>query len=79
MLPVWVGACLALPSAAFSAEAKGWTQKEFLITFWCPPPATDENLARVAAEGYNLTWTPVEGLDVAARHIRCGRCCKASC
>ena len=37
-------------------------------TFWCPPPATDENLARVKAEGYNLTWTPEEGLDAARRH-----------
>jgi hypothetical protein len=45
-----------------------WKQKEFLITFWCPPPATDEALARVTAEGFNLTWTPPEGLDVAARH-----------
>ena len=51
-----------------SATAAGWTQKQFLITFWLPPPATDENLARVAAEGFNLTWTPQEGLDVAARH-----------
>jgi hypothetical protein len=45
-----------------------WTQKQFIITFWCPPPATDTNLATVAAEGFNLTWTPAEGLDVAARH-----------
>lgn len=45
-----------------------WQQSRFLITFWCPPPATDEALARVAAEGFNLTWTPPEGLDAAARH-----------
>jgi len=45
-----------------------WTQKQFIITFWCPPPATDEALARVAAEGFNLTWTPPEGLDLAAKH-----------
>ncbi len=62
--------------AAFCASAQGggqpssgrWAQKQFLITFWCPPPATDEALSRVAAEGFNLTWTPVEGLDVAQRH-----------
>jgi len=53
--------------AAPDAAAQ-WTQKNFLITFWCPPPATDENFARVAAEGFNLTWAPEEGLDVAARH-----------
>ena len=46
----------------------GWKQREFIITFWCAPPATDEALARTAAEGYNLTWVPAEGLDVAARH-----------
>ena len=51
-----------------SAPATHWIQKQFLITFWCPPPATDENLARVAAEGFTLTWTPADGLDVAARH-----------
>jgi len=45
-----------------------WTQKDFLITFWCPPPATDENLAAVAAEGFNLTWAPAESLDAVARH-----------
>ena len=48
--------------------AETWKQDRFLITFWCPPPATDTNLARVAQEGFNLTWTPVDGLDIAARH-----------
>lgn len=60
-----------LSIAAGAAEppaAKGWKQKQFIITFWCPPPATDEVLANVAAENYNLTEVPVEGLDVAARH-----------
>ena len=48
--------------------AETWKQDRFIITFWCPPPATDSNLARVAQENFNLTWTPVDGLDVAARH-----------
>lgn len=61
------GAC-AFAFGEAPATAAPWTQKQFLVTFWCPPPATDENLARVAAEGFNLTWTSVEGLDVAARH-----------
>lgn len=68
----WLAAGLLLTVAsAFGVmpnPAGRWTQKDFLITFWCPPPATDENLAAVAAEGFNLTWTPAEGLDVAARH-----------
>lgn len=55
-------------NAGEPAAAAGWKQKQFIITFWCPPPATDEALANVAAEHYNLTWVPVEGLDVAARH-----------
>jgi hypothetical protein len=54
--------------AAEPAKHQGWTQKQFIITFWCPPPATDQALAAVAAEHYNLTWIPVEGLDVAAKH-----------
>ena len=48
-------------SALAKLPEGNWTQKEFIITFWCPPPATDEALAAVAAEGFNLTWTPVEG------------------
>ena len=58
-------------ASAFAAVPKPtgrWMQKHFLITFWCPPPATDENLAAVAAEGFNLTWAPAEALDVVARH-----------
>ena len=55
-------------SGAPAPLSGGWKQKEFIITFWCPPPATDEALARAAAEGFNLTWVPAEGLDVAARH-----------
>ncbi|MEO6184097.1 MAG: hypothetical protein ABIP76_13315 [Verrucomicrobiota bacterium] len=51
-----------------SKQTTRWQQKDFIITFWCPPPATEDALATVAAEGFNLTWTPEEGLDVAARH-----------
>jgi hypothetical protein len=54
--------------AAEPAKSEGWKQKQFLVTFWCPPPPADDLLATVAAEGYNLTWTPIEGLDVAAKH-----------
>jgi len=70
----WILAALLLgiagPAVRGESPATGarWTQKQFIITFWCPPPATAEALARVAAEGFNLTWTPPEGLDAAARH-----------
>lgn len=58
---------LALANAA-AWEQSSWRQKEFLITFWSPPPADDKALAAVAAEHYNLTWVPEEGLDCVARH-----------
>ncbi len=62
-----MGFCTSTQGGSASAIGR-WEQRQFLVTFWCPPPATDEALARVAAEGFNLTWTPAEGLDVAARH-----------
>ena len=74
MLVPAVLATISLVAGALAADAAepaqngGWSQKQFIITFWCPPPATDQALAAVAAEGYNLTWTPVDGLDVAAKH-----------
>lgn len=71
MILVGIGLMALLVWPAFGADVQsnaGWRQDRFLITFWCPPPATDEALVRVAAEHYNLTWVPEEGLDVAARH-----------
>jgi hypothetical protein len=67
-VPVLLGSLCSNALARAEAPPSCWTQKEFLITFWCSPPATDEALARVAAEGFNLTWTKAEGLDAAARH-----------
>ncbi len=65
----FVSSLLGADSAAPAApQLEGWKQEQFLITFWCPPPATDEALAAVAAEHYNLTWVPIEGLDVAQKH-----------
>jgi len=65
--PLFFLVVLFVVNSAQSSETT-WKQDRFLITFWCPPPATDKNLERVAREGFNLTWTPVEGLDVAQRH-----------
>jgi hypothetical protein len=69
LLPLLIAATLSqrLPAGEPQRPA-GWKQKAFLITFWSPPPATDEALGAVAAEHYNLTWVPPEGLDAAARH-----------
>lgn len=61
----WIATLISLPAAS---RAAGWKQDSFLITFWCPPPATDAALARVAAEGFNLTWSSADGLDVVARN-----------
>ena len=63
----WAGLCANTAYAGQSASSP-WSPKQFIITFWCPPPATDEALSRVAAEGFNLTWTPADGLDAAQRH-----------
>jgi len=60
--------CVLLAVGCAQAAARPWKLDHILVTFWCPPPATDENLAAVAAEHYTMTWVPVEGLDVAARH-----------
>ena len=67
---IWTGLIAGvLGSVAFGAgQEAGWKQKQFLITFWCPPPATDAALSAVAAEHYNLTWVPAEGLDLAAKY-----------
>jgi hypothetical protein len=58
----------AFVSTQTPAAAAAWAQQHFFVTFWGSPPATDENFARVAAEGFNFIRTSVEGLDVAARH-----------
>ncbi|MBI4579114.1 MAG: hypothetical protein HY718_05385 [Planctomycetes bacterium] len=74
MKTAWILAAIVLGVMSVGAQAAeagaggGWKLKQFIITFWLPPPATDEALAAVAAEHYNLTWTPVEGLDVAGKH-----------
>jgi hypothetical protein len=66
-------AMVLLTNVAGLAGGEGWKQSEFLITFWCPPPVWDPALSAVAAEHYNMTWTPVEGLDtVAKNHLRLG-------
>ncbi len=66
-----IACALIAPIAAHAASppvVKPWKADSVIITFWCPPPATDEALANVVAEGYNLTWTPEAGLDVAGKH-----------
>ena len=67
LVPAILGTSL-VAGAAESAKDSGWIQKQFIVTFWCPPPAADQPLAAVAAEHYNLTWVPVEGLDLVAKH-----------
>lgn len=64
MISLLAVACVA----ALCAPASAWKQDQFLVTFWCPPPATEVNLSAVAAEGYNLTWASVDKLDLVAKH-----------
>ena len=37
------------------AQAK-WEQKQFIVTMWCQPPVTEENMAILARDHYTLTW-----------------------
>jgi len=60
--------CLLLALGCAQAAAKPWKLDHIITTFWSPPPATDQNLAAVAAEHYTLTWVPADGLDVAQKH-----------
>ncbi len=43
------------------AGATGWKQPEFIITRWCSPPATDENLRLLVRDGYTLTTVSPAG------------------
>jgi hypothetical protein len=61
-------ACLLLALGCAQAAANTWKLDHIITTFWSPPPATDQNLATVAAEHYTLTWVPADGLDVAKKH-----------
>lgn len=40
-----------------SLQAKGWKQKEFIVTMWVPGPATIENTASMAKDNYtHINW-----------------------
>ncbi len=72
LLPLLLAGMCTADFGQAAPKGGGWKQKEFMLTFWFPPPATDEHLARVAAEGFNLTWAKSESdLDVIARHKLC--------
>jgi len=60
--------CVLLALGCTQAAAKTWKPDHIITTMWSPPPVTDENLARLAAEHYTMTWVPADGLDAAARH-----------
>jgi hypothetical protein len=67
-LLVHLGPNLRCAADQASQRKHGWKQNQFITTFWCPPPGTDEALDRVAQEGFNLTWVSPEGLDLAQKH-----------
>jgi len=40
-----------------SLQAKGWKQKEFIVTMWVPGPATVENTSSMAKDNYtHINW-----------------------
>lgn len=63
-----LGATSLVVGAEEKAAANTWKQKQFIITCWMPPPATDENLSTFSAEHYNVTWASVKELDLVAKH-----------
>jgi hypothetical protein len=59
---------ITILACAGAGGAAPWKQGRIIVTFWLPPPVTDEALARAAAEHFTITWTPESGIEVAARH-----------
>lgn len=61
---------LALTAASLliSSTAHAWQQDDFIITCWCPPTATEQNMAVFAKDGYNLGSARPEELDNVAKH-----------
>ena len=59
---------LLMVAGVVGAAPGRWRPKQVIVTFWCPPPATDAVLAQVAREGYNWTWVGASELDAAQRH-----------
>jgi hypothetical protein len=55
--------CTLLVLQTSYVEASVWKQNKFIITFWSPPPITNEALSAAAKEGFNLTGTLEYGLD----------------
>jgi len=49
-------------------EAGAWKQNMFIITYWFPPPATNEMFSTLASEGFNLIWAPESKLDSVQSH-----------
>lgn len=57
----FIGICAPASSA--------WNQDQFLVTFWCPPPATDENVAVLSRDNYNLTGVGIEGNRISGSDL----------
>lgn len=45
-----------------------WSQKDFLITYCCSAPPSEENIGRAASEHFNMIPAPEEALPIAAKH-----------
>lgn len=67
MLVAAVLATISLAAdAGEPAKNGGWTQKQFIITFWCPPPATDRScvpaMPQARAVPETRAFTPIFGI-----------------
>ncbi len=59
-LVVLLGSVFLSVACCGTAEDK-WQQEKFIITMWCPPPATEENIQILARDKYTLTGVGIGG------------------
>jgi hypothetical protein len=68
VLCLLLACCIIIVSPVSRVDANAWKQNNLLITFWSPPPTTNERLSVLAKEGFNLTWAPSSGLENVRKH-----------
>lgn len=62
-----LSSCHSLTGALIKPESE-WKQNNFLITYCCSAPPTEENIRRAASEHFNMIPAPEEALPIAAKH-----------
>ena len=63
----FISSCHSL-KGSIERPSLAWKLKDFLITYCCSAPATEENVARAASEHFNLVPASEEALPIAAKN-----------